>query len=88
MKLQGIVIAETSPKSNSMIIKFVEDKKNQHFEVKCSFNPHEHRFRKWDHVVLWIKWESEIFEDEKTGEKSYFTHLMCYKAQEVKSDYD
>ena len=28
-----------------------------------------------------IKWESEIFTDEKTKVKSYFTHLICSKAE-------
>lgn len=70
-----------------MVVEFEGDKKKQHFEVKCSFNPHEHKFRKWDVIDMWIKWESEVFEDPKTGEKSYFTHLICDKAVEFVSKY-
>ncbi|EFK36775.1 Uncharacterised protein [Chryseobacterium gleum] len=87
MKLRGTVREETQPSKNTMVVEFEGDKKKQHFEVKCSFNPHEHKFRKWDVIDMWIKWESEVFEDPKTGEKSYFTHLICDKAVEFVSKY-
>ncbi|MCC3214931.1 hypothetical protein LIV57_06575 [Chryseobacterium sp. X308] len=87
MKLRGIVREETQPSKNTMVVEFEGDKKKQHFEVKCSFNPHQHKFRKWDVIDMWIKWESEVFEDPKTGEKSYFTHLICDKAVEFVSKY-
>jgi len=37
--------------------------------------------RKWDIWDLKIKFESEIFTEEKTGKKSYFTHMICYNAR-------
>lgn len=36
---------------------------------------------------MWIKWESEVYKDPKTGEKSYFTHLICEKAIEFVTNY-
>ncbi|AZA49570.1 hypothetical protein EG346_15905 [Chryseobacterium carnipullorum] len=87
MKLRGTIVEETSPNSNSMIIRFKDDENRQHFEVKCSFNPHDHRFRKWDTIDMVIKWESEVFTDPKTGDKSYFTYLTCNKAVEFNSPY-
>ncbi|MFC7347321.1 hypothetical protein ACFQO9_11390 [Chryseobacterium zhengzhouense] len=78
---------DTSPQKNTMVVEFEGDKKKQHFEIKCSFNPHESRLRRWDYVLLWVKWESEIFTDPKTGDKSYFTHLTCDKAFELNSPY-
>ncbi|WP_312900203.1 hypothetical protein [Chryseobacterium taichungense] len=83
MKLRARIIEETSPQINTMIVVFEGDKKMQHFEVKCSFNPHQAKFRKWDVIILWVKWESEIFTEPKTGKKSYFTHLTCDKAFEI-----
>lgn len=87
MKLRGTIREETHPSKNTMIVKFEGDKKKQYFEVKCSFNPHLHRLRKWDIVDMWIKWESEVYKDPKTGEKSYFTHLICEKAIEFVTNY-
>ncbi len=77
MKLRGTVRGEPHPSKNTMVVEFEGDKKKQHFEIKCSFNPHEQKLKKWDVIDMWIKWESEIFEDPKTGEKSYFTYLTC-----------
>lgn len=88
MKLRATIMEETSPQENTMVVRFSQDKKQQHFEVKCSFNPHLKGLRKWDYVLIWIKWESEIFVDSKTGKKSYFTHLTCDKAQEINSHYE
>ena len=85
MKLRATVVHETSPKVNSLIVRFEKDEKKQHFEVKCSFNPHQQGYRKWDYLEMIIKWESETFEDPKTGEKSYFTNLTCDKAREISS---
>ncbi|WP_288447883.1 hypothetical protein [uncultured Chryseobacterium sp.] len=87
MKLRGTIREETHPSKNTMIVEFEGDKKKQHFEVKCSFNPYNLRLRKWDIVDMWIKWESEVFEDPKTGEKSYFTHLTCDRAIEFVTNY-
>lgn len=81
MKLRAVIKDIPVIAENTMIVMFVDDKKKQHFEVKCEFNPYQHRMRKWDSWDLWIKWESEIFEDEKTKQKSYFTHLICTKAE-------
>ncbi|WP_312394759.1 hypothetical protein [Chryseobacterium sp.] len=87
MKLKGTIVEETSPQKNTMVVKFEGDEKQQHFEIKCSFNPHLHRLRKWDYILMWIKWESEIFTEPKTGEKSYFTNLTCSKVIEISSPY-
>lgn len=87
MKLRGTIREETHPSKNTMIVEFEGDKKKQYFEVKCSFNPYNRRLRKWDIVDMWIKWESEVFKDPKTGEKSYFTHLTCDRAVEFVTNY-
>lgn len=88
MKLRATVKESPLPSQNTMIVQFEGDKKKQHFELKCTFNPYQNGLRKWDVIDVWVKWESEIFEDEKTGEKSYFTHLICDKAVEFVSPYD
>lgn len=88
MKLRASVKESPIPSQNTMIVQFEGDKKKQHFELKCTFNPYQNGIRKWDVIDVWVKWESEIFKDEKTGEKSYFTHLICDKAVEFVSPYD
>lgn len=80
MKLRGTIKESIRPADNTVIVQFDADTLKQHFEVKCNFNPYQEGLRKWDSWDFWIKWESEIFTDQKTGEKSYFTHLICHKA--------
>lgn len=46
--------------------------KKQHFEVKCSFSPYQEGMRKRDTRELKIKFESEIFSQEKRAE------IICY----------
>lgn len=87
MKLRAIIREETSPAINKVIVQFENDKKQQYFEVKCSFNPHQQGMRKWELWDFSIKWESEVFEDPKTKVKSYFTHLTCDSAKEVSTPY-
>lgn len=38
-----------------MVIKFEGDKKKQHFEVRCKFNLHQHKIKKWDFIYIRIK---------------------------------
>lgn len=78
MKLKATIVDETSPDHNSVIVSFEGDKNKKHFEIKCSFNPYVHKMRKWD---------SEVYTDNKTGHKSYFTHLLCDSAVEINSPY-
>ncbi|WES98241.1 hypothetical protein P2W68_01200 [Chryseobacterium arthrosphaerae] len=87
MKLKATIVEETSPNHNSVIVIFESDKNKKHFEVKCSFNPFVHKMRKWDSWEMVIKWDSEIYTDEKSGSKSYFTYLLCDKAFEINSPY-
>lgn len=87
MKLRAIIREEVQVNADSIVVEFQGDDKKQHFEVKCKFNPYLYKMRKWDFWELKIKFESEIFTDEKTGQKSYFTHLVCDSAKEVSSIY-
>lgn len=81
MKLRATIREDVQENANSIIVEFEGDDKKQHFEVKCTFNPYEVGMRKWDIWDLKIKFESEIFTEQKTCEKSYFTHLICDKAR-------
>lgn len=87
MKLKAVIREEIKPSDKTIIVEFEGDEKKQHFEVKCLFSPFYTKMRKWDSWILNIKWESEIFTEEKTGEKSYFTHLICTKAELYHSIY-
>ena len=84
MKLKAIIRESVELKKGnepqSVIVEFVEEKEKQHFEVLFfDLDPYREGIRKWDIWELTIKWKSEIFEDEKTGKKSYFTYLTCSK---------
>lgn len=81
MKLRATIKEAPELDDTSVIVQFEGDERKQHFEVRCDFNPYRHGIRKWDSWDFWIKWESEIFTDEKTKVKSYFTHLICSKAE-------
>ena len=88
MKLKAIIRESVELKKGnepqSVIVEFVEDKEKQHFEVLFfDLDPYREGIRKWDIWELTIKWKSEVFEDEKTGKKSYFTYLICSKAKPV-----
>lgn len=87
MKLKVTIVDETSPDHNSVIVIFESDKYKKHYEVKCSFNPFVYKMRKWDSWEMDIKWDSEVYKDKKTGQKSYFTYLLCEKATEINSPY-
>ncbi|WP_294278140.1 hypothetical protein [uncultured Chryseobacterium sp.] len=87
MKMNAMVAESPIPGEKTMVLRFRDDAKKQHFEVRCHFEPYLHKFRKWDDIIVWIKWESEIFEEPKTGQKSYFTHLTCHKATLVHTPY-
>jgi len=81
MKLKAIIREEVKASDKSIIVEFEGDEKKQHFEVKCLFSPFYLKMKKWESWILNIKMESEIFVEPKTGEKSYFTHLLCKKAE-------
>lgn len=87
MKIKATIVEETNLNDNSVIVTFEGDKNKKHYEVKCSFNPFVHKMRKWDTWTMVIKWDSEIYTDEKSGSKSYFTYLLCDKATEINSPY-
>ncbi|MCX8533084.1 hypothetical protein [Chryseobacterium luquanense] len=80
MKLKAIIREDVKASDKTIIVEFEGDEKKQHFEVKCLFSPFYLEMKKWESWILNIKMESEIFEDPKTGKKSYFTHLLCKKA--------
>jgi hypothetical protein len=81
MKLRATIREEVKASANLIVVEFDGDDKRQHFEVKCNFDPYQAGMRKWDIWDLKIKFESEIFTEEKTGKKSYFTHMICYNAR-------
>ena len=88
MKLQARIKEAVDMKNGiapqSVIVEFVGDKEKQLFEVLFyDLDPYREGIRKWDIWELTIKWKSEVFTDEKTGKKSYFTYLICSKAKPV-----
>lgn len=83
MKFKAVIIESVEVKGDVVVIYFEGDKAKQHFEIKCEFNAFELGIRKWEVWEFYIKFKSEIFEDSKTKVKSYFTHLVCYKATPV-----
>lgn len=87
MKLRATIREEVQVNADTIVVEFQGDEKKQHFEVKCKFNPYLYKMRKWDTWDLKIRFESEIFTEEKTGHKSYFTHLVCDSATEFNSIY-
>lgn len=87
MKLRATIREDVQENANSIVVEFEGDKKKQHFEVKCTFNPYEVGMMKWDVWDLKIRFQSEIFTEQKTGQKSYFTHLVCDSARVFKSIY-
>ncbi|OCK53183.1 hypothetical protein BA768_01110 [Chryseobacterium sp. CBo1] len=87
MKLKAIIREDVKPADKTIIVEFEGDEKKQHFEVKCLFSPFYAKMKKWDTWILNIKMESEIFTDPKTQQKSYFTHLICKRAELFHSIY-
>ena len=88
MKLQARIKEAVDMKNGtepqSVIVEFVGDKEKQLFEVLFyDLDPYREGIRKWDIWELTIKWKSEVFTDEKTGKKSYFTYLICSKAKPI-----
>lgn len=76
------------PKDKSIIVTFEVDKNKMPFEVHFKdYTPYSIGMRKWDYWEINIKWESEVFEDDKTGKKSYFTHLFGYDAKCLNTNY-
>lgn len=83
MKLQANIRETVEVDAKSIIVEFYGDKNKQHFEVFCTFNPYNEGIRKWDFWELKIRYVSEIFVEEKTGNKSYFTHFYCDQAKPI-----
>lgn len=81
MKLRGRISEEVKVNDKSVIVQFHGDKEDQYFEVHCTFSPFYHEMKKWDTWDFVLKIKSEIFVDSKTGQKSYFTHLICKRAE-------
>ncbi|WP_226063325.1 hypothetical protein [Kaistella polysaccharea] len=71
-------------KPQSVIVRFVDDKEKQRFEVLFyDLDPYQLGIRLWDIWELTIKWKSEIFTDPKIEVSYYFTHLVCTKAKPI-----
>lgn len=88
MKLHAKIVESVNLKvenqPSSIIVQFLEDKEKQHFEVLFyAFDAYRHGIRKWDIWELNVKWKSDIFVDQKTGNKSYFTYLFCTMAKPI-----
>lgn len=81
MKLRGRIIEDVKINDKSVIVQFYGDKDDQHFEVNCLFSPFYLEMKKWDSWDFYLKLKSEVFTEPKTGQKSYFTHLICKKAE-------
>lgn len=87
MKLKAKIVEEVKIPDKTIIVEFEGDEKKQHFEVKCLFSPFYKEMKKWDLWILNIKMESEIITDPNTDKKSYFTHLLCKKAELFHTNY-
>lgn len=87
MKLKAIIREDVKSSDKTIIVEFYGDNKNQHFEVKCLFSPFYLEMKIWETWILNIKMESEVFIEPKTGARSYFTHLLCKKAELINSPY-
>lgn len=88
MKLQVKIAESVLPKkegvTQSVIVEFIDDKDKQPFEILFyDIDPYNSGLRKWEVWEFNVKWKSEVFMDEKTGEKSYFTHLICNKVSPI-----
>lgn len=88
MILRGTIMEDVNINDKSVIVRFNDDKEQQHFEVNCNFSPFYKEMKKWDSWDFKIRWKSEIFVEPKTGKKSYFTHLMCSKAKAFKKGFN
>lgn len=77
MKFKAVIIESVEPDNNKVIVYFEGDKLKQHFEIECMFDAFNLGMRKWEVWELHLKFRSEIFEELKSGVKSYFMHLDC-----------
>ena len=80
MKVRGTIVEDVKAADKSVIVEIHVDKEKQQFELHCLFSPFYLEMQKWDSWDFVIKMKSEIFTDPKTGEKSYFIHLICKRA--------
>ena len=83
MKFIVVIIEDVLPDNNFVIVYFQTDKEKRHFQINCSFIPYYLKMRKWEVWECNLKFRAEEFVDEKTKNKSYFTHFYCYSAKEV-----
>ncbi|MCY0976882.1 hypothetical protein PGH12_06915 [Chryseobacterium wangxinyae] len=87
MKLKAIIREDIKTTDQWIIVDFVGDVKKQQFKVLCLFSPFYMEMKKSDLWLLNIKIESEIQIDPQSGRKSYYTHLLCKKAELIQSPY-
>lgn len=80
MKIRDRIVEDVKSTDKSVIVQLDGDKEKQHFELHCLFSPYYKEMSKWDSWDFVIKLQSEVFTEPKTGKKSYFTHLICKKA--------
>lgn len=83
MKFKAVIIESVEADNNNIIVYFEGDKEKQHFEIECAFDAFNLGMRKWEVWELNLKFRSEIFEDPKTGKKSYFINFVCNIANSI-----
>lgn len=88
MKLKATIVESVPVKigntPQSVIVKFVGDKERQHFEILFfDIDAYNLKMRKYDVWELTLKLKSKIFSEIKTGNKSYFTTLICTRARQI-----
>lgn len=87
MKLKAIICEDIKATDQWIIVEFIGDIKKQQFKVFCLFSPFYMEMKKSDLWLLNIKIESEIKIDPQSDQKSYFTHLLCKKAELIQSPF-
>jgi hypothetical protein len=87
MKLKAIIREDIKSTDKSIIVEFEGDERKPYFKVLCLFSLFYMEMKKSDLWLLNIKIESEIQIDPLSGVKSYFTHLLCKKAELIQSPY-
>lgn len=88
MKLKAIIQEDVKSTDKSIIVEFEGDDRKQHFEVFCLFSPFYKEMKRSDLWLLNIKIVSETPIDPQSGLKTYFTHLLCKKAELIQSPYN
>ena len=83
MKFKVVIIESVEVDGKRVICYFQEDPNKQHFQINCSFNAFDHGIRKWEVWQFRLRFRSEIFEDPKTKEKTYWTHFDSDSAEPV-----